>query len=66
MAMQVSMRVNCQPSHITGRNSVKIKNAIFLNMIHNTCNLRDTKLVMCIILVLSERADGLKHHLDIR
>ena len=34
-------------------NSVIIKNAIILYIIHNIFNVRDTEVVICIILVLS-------------
>jgi hypothetical protein len=48
---------------ITYTNSVIIKNTIILNIIHNIFNLRDTEVVICILLVLLKRADGLNHHL---
>jgi hypothetical protein len=46
--------------------NVIIKNAIFLNIIHNTFNLGDTEIVICIILVLINRADSLNHYLNIQ
>jgi hypothetical protein len=36
--------------------NVIIKNAIFLNIMHNTFNIGDTEIVICIILVLINRA----------
>jgi hypothetical protein len=46
-------------------NNFIIKNAIILNIIH-VFNLRDTEVVMCMILVLLKRTDDLKHYLNIR
>jgi hypothetical protein len=47
-------------------NIVIIKNAIILNIIHDIFNLRDTEVLICIILVLLKRSDGLNNHLNIR
>jgi hypothetical protein len=46
--------------------SLVIKNALILNFINNIFNLRSTKIVMRIILVLLKRADGIDHHLHFR
>ena len=46
-------------------NSVLIKNAIILSIMHNIFNLTDTKVAICIILVLLKRVEGVKHHLNI-
>ena len=46
-------------------NSVIIETATILNIIHNIFNLRDTEVVICIILVLLKRADDLNHYLNI-
>jgi hypothetical protein len=35
--------------------SVIIRNAIILNIVHNTCNYRDTDVVVCIILYIVKR-----------
>jgi len=45
---------------------IVIKNALIMNVMHATFNLHDTKVVMCIILVLIKGADGIIHHLNIR
>jgi len=47
-------------------NTVIIKNAIILIPIHNIFNLCDTEGVICIILILLKKADGLNHYLNIR
>jgi hypothetical protein len=47
-------------------NSVIIKNAIILNITHNVFYLRDIESVICIILIISKKIDGLGHHLNIR
>ena len=49
-------------------NSGIIKNAIIFNIIHNIFNIRDTigEDVIFIILVISKRADGFNHYLNIR
>ena len=39
-------------------NSIVIKNDVILNIIHNIFNLRDTGVVICIILVLVKRANA--------
>jgi hypothetical protein len=46
--------------------SVIIKNAVILNIKHNIFNLRDTEVVICIILVLLKIVDGLNNYLNIR
>jgi hypothetical protein len=46
-------------------NRVIIETATILNIIHNIFNLRDTEVVICIILVLLKRADDLNHYLNI-
>jgi hypothetical protein len=46
--------------------SVIIKNAMILTIIHNIFNLRDTQVRICTILVLLMRADVLNHYLNIR
>ena len=40
--------------------------AIILNIIQNIFNLRETEVIICIILVLFKRTDGLNYHLNIR
>ena len=47
-------------------NSVIIKNIIFLNIKHNIFNLRETAVVICIILVQFKKVDDHKHYLNIR
>ena len=47
-------------------NSVIIKNIIFLNIMHNIFNLRETAVVICIILVLFRKVDDHKYYLNIR
>ena len=47
-------------------NSVNIKYAIILNIKHVIFNLHDTEVVICIILFLLKRVDGLNHYLNIR
>ena len=47
-------------------NRVTIETATILNIIHNIFNLRDTEVVICIILVLSKKVKGLYHYLYIR
>ena len=47
-------------------NIVIIKNAIILSIVHNIFNLRDTEFGICIILVLSKKANVLNHYLNIR
>jgi len=47
-------------------NSVCIKTAIIWNSIHNIFNLRDTDVVIYMILVLLKKADDLNHYLNIR
>jgi len=47
-------------------NNVIIKNAIILNIIHNIFYVRDTEVVICIVLVLLKRVDGLNYYLNIR
>jgi len=42
------------------------KNVITLSIIQNIFNLRETEVIICIILVLSKRADGLNYHINIR
>jgi len=42
-------------------NSVITKNAIILNIIHNIFNLRDTEVVVCILIILLKKADGLNN-----
>ena len=37
-----------------------------LNIIYNILNVRDTEVVICIILVLLMRTDGLNHHINIK
>ena len=44
-------------------NIVIVKNAIILNNIQNI--LRDTEVVICIILVILKRVSGLNHYFDI-
>ena len=39
-------------------NSTITKNAIILNIIHNIFNLRDTEVVVCILLILLKQADN--------
>jgi hypothetical protein len=56
--------VKCQPLHT--HSFVVIKNALILKILHNIFNLRDTEVVICIILVLLRSTDGLNHHLNIR
>jgi len=41
------------------------ENATILNIIHNIFNLRDTEVVICMLLVLYKRGDGI-NHLNIR
>ena len=41
-------------------NSLTLKSVIILNIIHNIFNLRDTEVVLCILLVLLKRASD--HH----
>ena len=43
-----------------------IKYAVILNIIHNIFNLCDTNIVICIILVVFMRADGLDHFMNSR
>ena len=40
-------------------NSVIMKNAITLNTMHNAFNPRDTEVIICILLVLLQTADGI-------
>ena len=44
---------------------IVIKNVLIMNVMHTIFNLHDTKVVMCIILVLIKGADGIIHHLNI-
>jgi hypothetical protein len=46
-------------------NNFIIKNAIILNIIHNICILRDTEVVICLILVLLKRVGDLNYHLNV-
>ena len=46
-------------------NSVIIKNAIILNIIHNIFIIRDTEVDICIILVLLKKGDGLNQYINI-
>ena len=46
--------------------NVIIKNAMIFNIIHNIFNIRDTEDVIFIILVISKRADGFNHYVNIR
>ena len=39
---------------------------IFLNIKHNILNLRETAVVICIILVLFKKVDDHKHYLNIK
>jgi hypothetical protein len=41
-----------------------MKDDIIFNIIHNIFDLRDTEVVIRIILVLLKRADGLNHNLN--
>ena len=43
-----------------------MQNVLILNIIHNIFNLRDTEVVICILLVLLSRVDNLNHYLNIR
>ena len=47
-----------------GVDSVVIKNAIILNIIHNIFNLREAEVIICLILVLLKRADVLSHYIN--
>jgi hypothetical protein len=50
--------VNKMPTHTYNRvNSVIINKAITLNILHNMLNLHDIEFVICMLLVLSKRAD---------
>ena len=42
-------------------NSVITKNTIILNIIHNIFNLRDTEVVVCILIILLKKADDLNN-----
>jgi hypothetical protein len=42
-------------------NSVITKNAIILNIIHNIFNLRDTEIVVCMLIILLKKADALNN-----
>ena len=39
---------------------------LIINVIHNTCNLRDTEVSICMILVHKKRAAHMNHHLNVR
>jgi hypothetical protein len=54
------MDVECQFSHITGKLGVLI-----LNCMYNIIDIRDTEVVICMILVLLQRSDGLNFQLNI-
>jgi len=41
-------------------NIVPTKNAIILDIMHTIFNIRDTEIVICIILIILKRANGLK------
>jgi hypothetical protein len=45
-------------------NSLTLKSVIILNIIHNIFNLRDTEVVLCILLVLLKRASDHHHFLN--
>jgi hypothetical protein len=47
-----------------GVDSVVIKNAIILNIIHNIFNLREAEVIICLILILLKRADVLGHYIN--
>jgi hypothetical protein len=48
------------------QNSVIIKDAIILNIMHDIFNIRNTEVVVYVILVPLTSTDGLHHHLFIR
>jgi hypothetical protein len=47
-------------------NRVALKNVLILNIIHDILNFRSTEIVICIILDLIKRVNGLSHHLNIK
>jgi hypothetical protein len=42
------------------------KDALFLSIIQNIFNIRDTESVLCIVLVLLKTVDGINRHLYVR
>ena len=62
VAMQVPSIVSKMPTLTYNQaNSVITKNAIILNIIHNIFNLRDTEIVVCILIILLKKADDLSN-----
>ena len=53
------------PTYNRARSSI-IKNVLILSNVHNIFNPRDTEVVICVMLIILKRADGINQHLNIR